>query len=149
MSMGRRGVFTPMRFEADVEECLVDGELPRDLAGGFYRCGPTWKRPSKQNIDTVFTMDGMVQALILHDGRADFRNRWIRTPKYLAEERAGRALFEWADGDFGDWRAWGLGDVVRDEYTRYIPQGVERGELVPLRRSDPDLRRAGAPADGA
>lgn len=132
MSMGRRGVFTPMRFEADVEECLVDGELPRDLAGGFYRCGPTWKRPSKQNIDTVFTMDGMVQALILRDGRADFRNRWIRTPKYLAEERAGRALFEWADGDFDDWRAWGLGDVVRDEHTRHVPQGVSAANSFPF-----------------
>src|SRR3546814_13994269 len=65
----------------------------------------------------------MMQGLIFRDGRADFLNRWVRTPKFLAEERAGRALFEWSDGHFGDWRSWGLGDVVRDDYTRNIPQG--------------------------
>src|SRR3546814_13466525 len=66
----------------------------------------------------------MMQVLIFRDGRADFLNRWVRTPKFLAEERAGRALFEWSDGHFGDWRSWGLGDVVRDDYTRNIPQGT-------------------------
>ena len=133
MSMGRRGVFTPMRFEADVEECIVTtARSPATSPAVSTACGPTWKRPSKQDIDTVFTMDGMVQALILRDGRADFRNRWIRTPKYLAEERAGRALFEWADGGFGDWRAWGLGDVVRDEDTRGIPQGVNAVNSFPF-----------------
>ncbi|TAM63331.1 MAG: hypothetical protein EPN51_27615, partial [Mycobacterium sp.] len=33
-----KGPFQPMRFEATVEECIVThGEIPQDLAGGFYR----------------------------------------------------------------------------------------------------------------
>ena len=133
MSMERRGVFRPMRFEATVEDCVVSsGELPDDLCGGFYRCGPTWRRPTRQNFDSVFTMDGMVQGLIIRDGRAVFRNRWIRTPKFIAEERAGRALFQWSDGDFGDWRAFGLGDVARDEHTRGVPQGVAAINVFPF-----------------
>jgi carotenoid cleavage dioxygenase-like enzyme len=41
-----KGVFKPMRFEATVEDCIVTyGEIPKDLTGGFYRNGPTWKRP--------------------------------------------------------------------------------------------------------
>jgi carotenoid cleavage dioxygenase len=34
---------------------------------------------------------------ILENGRASYRNRWVRTPKWLAEHDAGRALF----GGFG------------------------------------------------
>lgn len=121
----QRGPFTPMRFEATVKDCLVvEGELPKSLNGGFYRNGPTWCRPSRQGLETAYTMDGMMQGLILRDGRADFLNRWVRTPKFLAEERAGRALFEWSDGHFGDWRGWGLGDVVRDRFTQNVPQGT-------------------------
>ena len=60
-----RGPFQPMRFEATVDECIVThGEIPEDLAGGFYRVGPTWKRPTKQGTNPLLSMDGMVQALV-------------------------------------------------------------------------------------
>ena len=29
------------------------------------------------------TMDGMIQGLTFENGRADYRNRWIRTPKFV------------------------------------------------------------------
>jgi carotenoid cleavage dioxygenase len=130
---GLVGPFKPMRFEATVEDCIVtEGAIPRELNGGFYRNGPTWRRPSIQGCDTAFAMDGMIQALVFRDGRADFRNRWIRTPKYVAEERAGRGLFRWSDGGFGDWRDWGLGEVVRDEFTTGVSQGTNGVNVVPF-----------------
>ena len=44
-----KGPFKPMRFEATVEDCVVShGEIPKELHGGFYRVGPTWKRPTLQ-----------------------------------------------------------------------------------------------------
>jgi carotenoid cleavage dioxygenase len=127
------GPLRPMRFEATVEDCIVaEGELPPDLAGGFYRVGPTWKRPTKQGTVGFATIDGMVQGLVVRDGHADFRNRWIRTPKYLAEERVGRGLFEWSDGRFTDWRSYGLGEVIRDEHTRGVPQGTNLINVFPF-----------------
>jgi carotenoid cleavage dioxygenase len=127
------GPLKPMRFEATVEDCVVaEGEIPEDLAGGFYRVGPSWKRPTKQGTVGFSTMDGMVQGLVIRDGKADFRNRWIRTPKYLAEERAGRGIFEWSDGKFTDWRSYGLGDVVRDEHTTGVPQGTNLINVFPF-----------------
>lgn len=128
-----KGPFQPMRFEATVEECIVsEGEIPEDLAGGFYRTGPTWKRPTKQGTNPLLGQDGMIQALILRDGRADFRNRWVRTPKYLLEEKHGRGLFEWTDGGFGDWRDTAYGDVTRDRYTRGVPQGTANINVFPF-----------------
>jgi carotenoid cleavage dioxygenase len=124
-----RGPYQPMRFEATVEECVVsEGKVPDELNGGFYRAGPTWKRPIRQDTTSpytqIFTQDGMVQGLIFREGRVDFRNRWVRTPKFLAEERAGESLFEWSDCAFGDWRDMGRADVVRDARNAGIPQGV-------------------------
>lgn len=130
---GLLGPFTPMRFEATVEDCLVtEGAVPRELNGGFYRNGPSWRRPTQQGITAAFATDGMIQALVFRDGRVDFRNRWIRTPKFVAEERAGRGLFRWSDGGFGDWRDWGLGDVERDEFTTGVPQGTSAVNVVPF-----------------
>ncbi len=127
------GPFTPMRFEATVDECIVSqGEIPRGLSGGFYRTGPTWKRPTKQGMNPILSMDGMVQGLVVDNGRADFRNRWIRTPKYLLEEKHGRGLFEWTDGGFGDWRDFAYGDVQRDKYTQGVPQGRNNINIFPF-----------------
>lgn len=127
------GPLTPMRFEATVEDCIVaEGEIPLDLNGGFYRVGGTWKRPTRQGLYGPFTLDGMVQALTFREGRVDFKNRWIRTPKYAAEERAGTALFDWTDGDFGDWRAFGWGEVIRNELTHGVPQGTNNVNIVPF-----------------
>ena len=44
----------------------------------------------------------MVQGLVFHDGKADFTNKWVRTPKYLLEEKHGEAVFEWTDAGGND-----------------------------------------------
>jgi len=128
-----KGPFVPMRFEATVEDCIVThGEIPKDLAGGFYRVGPTWKWPTKQGNQGLLSMDGMVQALVFDNGRADFRNRWVRTPKFLLEQEHGHGMFEWSDGEWGDWRNFGWGCVKRDEYTTGIPQGTNNINTFPF-----------------
>lgn len=128
-----KGPFKPMRFEATVEDCVVShGEIPKDLCGGFYRVGPTWKRPTAQGTNGLLSMDGMVQGLVFENGRADFRNRWVRTPKYLLEEKHGRGMFEWSDGAWQDWRNFGWGDVRRDRHNRGIPQGTNNINTFPF-----------------
>lgn len=127
------GAFRPMRFEATVEDCVTThGEIPKDLAGGFYRVGPTFKRPTRQGANGLLAMDGMVQGLTFENGRADFRNRWVRTPKYRLEDRAGRAMFCWADGEWNDWRNIGFGAALPDASTRGIPQGTNNINCFPF-----------------
>src|SRR4051794_11396734 len=128
-----KGPFKPMRFEATVEDCIVShGEIPKDLAGGFYRVGPTFKRPAAQNTFGLLSMDGMVQGLVLENGRADFRNRWVRTPKYLLEEKYGKGMFEWSDGQWNDWRNFGWGNVKRNELNCGISQGTNNINTFPF-----------------
>src|ERR1700729_3271073 len=127
------GAFRPMRFEATVEDCVTTfGEIPRELSGGFYRVGPTFKRPTRQGANGLLAMDGMVQGLVFDNGRADFRNRWVRTPKYVLEEKYGRGMFEYADGGFGDYRDYGYGEVVRTPQNAYTPQGTSSINIFPF-----------------
>ena len=91
----RRNNLAPIPFEADAPHLGIVGELPRELNGTMYRNGPNpqFSSPGAH----WFVGDGMLHALHLKDGRASYRNRWVRTPKWLAEHDAGRALF----GGFG------------------------------------------------
>lgn len=162
MGMEPRGVFWPMSFEADVPECrVIEGEIPKGIYGGVYHNGPTVRFPTKQGVESVWTTDGMVRGLIIEDGKASFKNRWVRTPKFLAEQEAGRALFEWKDNEISqDWRAWGLGEIISEEtgdlspntaLVNAVPFGDEIlacGEMIgaPLRLDPITLETKGFPS---
>ncbi len=72
------------------------------------------------------------QGITFENGRADFRNRWIRTPKYVLEEQHGKGMFSWSDGCWDDWRTFGLGDVERDRFTFGVPQGTNNVNIFPF-----------------
>jgi len=85
------GNFAPIRSEDD-SELVVKGRLPVELSGVFYRNGsnPQFDGPEPRH---WFLGDGMIHAFFLSGGRARYRNRWVRTPRWTAENDAGRALF--------------------------------------------------------
>jgi carotenoid cleavage dioxygenase-like enzyme len=85
----------PIPMECDAPFLKIQGELPRELNGTLYRNGPNpqFEAPGAH----WFVGDGMLHAFHLENGRASYRNRWVRTPKWQAEHDAGRALF----GGFG------------------------------------------------
>ncbi len=85
------GLVTTLEDEHDYP-CEVEGELPA-LDGALYRIGPGRYDRGPDRKRMLLDGDGMVQRLELRDGRATFCNRYVRTEKYLAEERAGRFLY--------------------------------------------------------
>lgn len=90
----RQGFFAPMRFEADVYDCEVIGRIPSELSGAFVRVGGEWLYPSRfGHDDSPFNTDGYISTFRFKDGRVDFKGRWIRTPRFLANRAAGRQLF--------------------------------------------------------
>ena len=86
-----RGNYAPVFDELDVAALTVRGELPRGLAGTLYRNGPNPHFPT--NNGHWFTGDGMLHAFAIENGKAGYRNRWVRTPKWQLENAAGRALY--------------------------------------------------------
>ena len=77
---------------AQAADLPVTGELPRDLDGVFLRNGPNPVYAPRGRYHW-FDGDGMVHAVSFRDGRASYRNRWVRTQGLAAEREAGRALW--------------------------------------------------------
>jgi all-trans-8'-apo-beta-carotenal 15,15'-oxygenase len=76
----------------------VEGEIPTELTGTLFRNGPGLLDVNGQRIHHPFDGDGMVCAIAFQNGRAHFRNRFIQTEGYLAEQKAGKILYR---GVFG------------------------------------------------
>jgi carotenoid cleavage dioxygenase-like enzyme len=92
------GHHAPVRFEADAPDLIVEGKIPDDLSGIFYRNGPEPLYPTREGDYHWFDGDGMVYAFEIGEGRVAMRNRWVRTEKFELEKAAGKRLF----GMFGN-----------------------------------------------
>ncbi|WP_131827473.1 carotenoid oxygenase family protein, partial [Moorena producens] len=86
------GQFTPVSKEIDVASCKVTGEIPQELRGKFIQNGPNPKFEPLGRYH-MFDGDGMLHSIDFQDGAISYKNRWIRTPMFQAEEKAGRALY--------------------------------------------------------
>src|SRR5690606_13275170 len=87
------GFNAPFRAEAEIFDLEVEGELPRDLDGAFYRVQPDFLYPPIFPGDVPFNGDGHVSMFRFADGHVDFRCRFVRTQRYKAQREARRALF--------------------------------------------------------
>jgi carotenoid cleavage dioxygenase len=86
------GTYAPIDTEITADDLEVIGEIPRDLDGAYLRNGPN---PIFQPRGRYhwFDGDGMIHAIEFRDGKAVYRNRWIRTDAFEAEAKAGRAIW--------------------------------------------------------
>ena len=79
--------FAPLHAEVFVRDCPVEGKLPPDLNGGFYATGPDPQYPlARGNI--AFDGEGHVRMFRLRNGRVDYRSRYARTERYVAQDKA-------------------------------------------------------------
>jgi carotenoid cleavage dioxygenase len=87
-----QGNFAPVREEVTADNLTVTGKLPPEMDGMFVRNGPNPQFPPLKNYHW-FEGDGMLHGVRIKGGRASYRNRYIRTPYWKAENAAGRALY--------------------------------------------------------
>jgi carotenoid cleavage dioxygenase-like enzyme len=88
-----RGFFAPARIEADVYDLEVEGEIPRELYGAFYRAAADTQYPPRYANDIYINGDGMMTMIRFGHGHADLRTRYVRTQRFQRERTARRALF--------------------------------------------------------
>lgn len=82
----------PMRFEADVYECEVDGEIPPELEGAYYRTGGDRQYPSLEE-DIILNGDGLASMFRFENGHVSFRSRYVQTERLKREREARRRLY--------------------------------------------------------
>ena len=102
-----RGGFAPLRMECDAPDLEIEGEVPGDLAGTFFRNGPN-PQYAPRGDHHWFGGDGMLHAFQIEGGRVSYRNRWVRTVKWKLEHDAGESLFNVFDPRDTDPRAMGV-----------------------------------------
>lgn len=83
----------PGRIEADIHELEVNGEIPVDLNGTFFRIAPEPTFAPKMGDDIFINGDGMVGAFRFDNGHVDFKSRYVHTEKFIRERQARRSLF--------------------------------------------------------
>ncbi|OUL31976.1 Apocarotenoid-15,15'-oxygenase [Nostoc sp. T09] len=76
----------------------IEGQIPPELQGTLFRNGPGLLDINGQRIHHPFDGDGMISRISFVNGRAHFRNRFVRTEGYIEEQKAGKILYR---GVFG------------------------------------------------
>lgn len=88
------GFFAPSGVEAEVGNLpVIEGEIPADLDGSYYRVAPDPQFPPLAGDDIWFNGDGMITRFRFKDGNVSLKQRWVRTDKFTREREAGKALF--------------------------------------------------------
>ena len=88
----RTGAWAPNHREWDAEDLVVEGELPTDLDGVYLRNTENPVHPSI-GMYHPFDGDGMLHQVHFRDGHASYRNRFVRTDGFLAEQEAAAPLW--------------------------------------------------------
>jgi carotenoid cleavage dioxygenase-like enzyme len=89
-----QGFNSPTRFEADVYDCEVWGEIPKDIEGTFVRMQCDFEyRPPKNEWLTGFNGDGHLSRFRFKDGSVDYKGRYVKTARLMAEREARKRLF--------------------------------------------------------
>ncbi|MFM6277202.1 MAG: carotenoid oxygenase family protein, partial [Dolichospermum sp.] len=78
--------------EITTDTLEVIGELPPELSGMFVRNGPN---PQRNPIGQYhwFDGDGMLHGVQFNDGKATYKNRYVRTKGWNIEHEAGKAIW--------------------------------------------------------
>ena len=87
------GLNTPVGVEASVRNLEVEGQIPPEIRGAFFRAVPDPGVPPKFEDDIVLSGDGMIARFLFEDGAVDYDIRYVRTARYEAERKARKALF--------------------------------------------------------
>jgi len=90
---GFTGTLRPLRFEGDLYDLELDGEVPSQLDGTFHRVHPDAQFAPRFESDQFFNGDGMITQFRFENGRIHFKQRYAQTDKWKLERAAGKALF--------------------------------------------------------
>ena len=84
----------PIGEEYALPDLKIEGDIPADIRGAFFRAVPDSAFPPLFEDDTAISGDGMVSRLwFKDDGTVSFDIRYVETARHQAEVKAGKALF--------------------------------------------------------
>jgi carotenoid cleavage dioxygenase-like enzyme len=97
------GKFMPVREEADRLPCVIEGVLPTELQGTYFRNGPNPANPPQKGDNYhYFDGDGMILAIEMEGGQALFTQKWVRTERFAHDKKQGKSVYEFGSMAVGE-----------------------------------------------
>lgn len=88
------GLNRPVGEQYDVADLTVEGVIPAEVQGVFFRAVPDPAFPPfLDDSGAVLSGDGMISAIRFEGGSVSTHMRYVNTARHAAEVAAGRALF--------------------------------------------------------
>lgn len=129
------GFGSPFRVECDIRDCDVEGEIPKEINGSFYRVGPDYQYPPMFPNNIPFDGEGHVSIFRIADGHVDFKSRYVRTQRFKAQAEARQALFGmYRNHMTDDPRVKGVSRGTANTHVVY-----HAGELLALKEDSPPV----------
>jgi len=75
----------------------LEGDLPVDIQGYFYRNGPAKLERGDIRYQHLFEGDGMMQQFCFSEGKVTHQGKFIETEKYINEDAASQFLYSGPD----------------------------------------------------
>jgi len=83
----------PSRIECDLFDLVVEGTIPEEIQGSWFRSVPDPQYPPMLGDDTYLSGDGMVSAFRFENGHCDYSIRYVQTQRWNHERTARRSLY--------------------------------------------------------
>lgn len=99
----------PTEYNYQIEN--IRGEIPLNLEGTLFRNGPGLLDINGMPIHHPFDGDGMISAITIKDGKAHYRNAYVKTQAFLEEQAEGKILYR---GVFGTQKPGGIFNNIFD-----------------------------------
>jgi carotenoid cleavage dioxygenase-like enzyme len=96
------GYFSPARFDAEVLDCELQGSIPPELDGAFYRMHLDWFYPPRFPDEPTLSADGYISMFRFRNGIADYRGRYVRTHRFERQLEARRQLYGYYRNPYTD-----------------------------------------------
>ena len=88
------GLNRPVGAEYDLDDLVIEGSIPAEIEGTFFRAVPDPAYPPfMEDGGAILSADGMISAIRIGGGKASIAMRYVQTERYKAEAAAGEALF--------------------------------------------------------
>jgi len=101
----------------------VEGTIPKALQGSLFRNGPAKLERGDIRYQHLFEGDGMLQQFKFADGKVYHRGKFVQTPKFQQEQRAGKFLYSAPDTKIPNSLAVVDNDTVNTANTNVIAVG--------------------------
>ncbi|AOT06406.1 carotenoid oxygenase family protein [Pseudoalteromonas luteoviolacea] len=103
----------------------IEGQLPKDLTGCFYRNGPARHQRAEQRYTHLFEGDGMIHQFQFAEGKVHHQGKFTQTSKFITEEKAGKFLFSGPDSKLPNSLAINNPDSINTANTNVLPVNGE------------------------